>query len=415
MLLFVALGFAGCMTKPRLQYKISSDYTVKDPQFLQTMGNLLGAPLRGSNTVKTYQNGDEIFPAMLEAIRSAKKTITFETYVYEKGQVGKSFADAFAERARAGVKVHIMVDSLGAATMEAAWKEDLKAAGAQLYEYHPLRFLDLNSYPKLDHRTHRKILVIDGVIGFTGGVGIADEWNGHAQDPAHWRDNQYRVEGPVVGQLQGAFADNWMETTGEVLQGDDYFPALPAPLKDGMIAQVFKNSFESGSQNMQLLLLLSVAGAGRSIRLESPYFVLDGLTESYLIAARKRGVSVEVIVPGKHIDVPLVRNASRANWGNLLKAGVAIYEYQPTMLHSKLMVVDDLWVSIGSGNLDDRSFRLNAEANLNVYDAAFAAQQVRMFEEDKSHAKRVTLEQWEKRPWTEYLQNAFATPMRAEL
>ncbi len=402
-----------CALDTKAPYQINANYTVGEPQFPRTLSSVLNTPLIGGNRVRTYSNGDEIFPAMLDAIAGAQKTINFETYVYEKGNIGAQFANALAQRARAGVKVCVLVDALGAATMDPKCRKQMKDAGVDLRDYHPFPLLNPFGYDQVDHRTHRKLLVVDGHVGFTGGVGIGDEWAGHAQDSAHWRDNHYRVDGPVVGQLQATFADNWMATTGIVLQGNDYFPALPAA--GGQYAQVFKSSFDGGNETMQLLFLLSVAGAGKTVRMETPYFVLDKVMESYLLAARKRGVEIEVIVPGTHIDVPMVRWASRAQWGDLLKAGIGIYEYRHTMIHSKLMIVDDLWVSVGSANLDNRSFRLNAEANLNVYDAGFAAEQLRMFERDKANAKRITLEDWQHRPLPEDVENVTAVPLSSEL
>ncbi len=414
-LILLLLLLPGCAQRQPIQFQIQANYTVHDPQFMTTMAGLLCAAPEGGNEIRTYSNGDEIFPAMLDAIAGAKKTITFEIYSYEKGNIGKTFADAFAARARAGVRVHILADAVGAATMESSWATQMQAAGVQFHVYHPFKPFDPASYPKMEHRTHRKLLVIDGQVGFIGGVGIGDEWTGHAQDSDHWRDNCYRVTGPAVSQLQAAFAENWIDTTGIVLQGGDYFPALAAT-QGGVTAQVFRNSSGSGgSQTMQLLFLLSIAAAGEHVRLETPYFVPDGQTTQYFLDARKRGVMIEVIVPGKYIDVSMVRDASRAKWGKLLEAGVAIYEFQPTMIHSKLMIVDDIWTSVGSSNLDNRSFGLNSEANLNVYDKRFAAQQIQLFEADKSRSLRITYDEWKHRPWPEKMQNALARPISPEL
>jgi cardiolipin synthase A/B len=390
---------AGCSSSKSIHYRIESDYTVADPQFTRTIGNLLGPSLVGGNRVQTLRNGDEIFPAMLDAIRSAKRTITFETYIYWSGEVAKQFADALSERAIAGVRVHVMLDWLGSGKIDKAYLREMKSAGCQVEEFHPFYFYDVNSFQQLDHRTHRKILVVDGRIGFTGGVGIADVWLGNADRPDHWRDNHYRIEGPAVAQLQAVFMDNWMQTTGEVLHGDDYFPVLDAAGPD--FAQSFKSSAQGGSESMQLLFLFSIACAGKEVLMESPYFVPDELTIRALLAARRRGVKVEIIVPGPKIDEKIVRRASRASWGRLLKEGVKIYEYQPTMFHCKLLIVDGLWVSLGSSNMDNRSFRLNDEANLNVYDGEFARDQVQMFGDDRLHAKQITYEAWSQRPLRE--------------
>ena len=311
------------------------------------------------------------------------------------------------------MKVHVLIDWLGGDKIDPAYLRKMTDAGVKLHEYHPFHFYDLESYAQIDHRTHRKLLIVDGKVGFIGGVGIADEWRGHADRPDHWRDNHYRVLGPVVAQLQAAFTDNWIQTTGEVLHGEDYFPALP-PAGPGY-AQVFKSSFLGGSDNMQLMFLLSVAAAGKSVRIENAYFVPDDLTEQAFVKARRRGVLVEVIVPGPNIDKQFVRSASRAGWGKLLKAGVAIYEYQPTMLHCKLLVVDGKWVSVGSSNLDNRSFRINDEANMNVLDPAFAATQIEVFEADKRRSRRVTYDEWERRPLFEKIGDGLSTLLQFEL
>jgi cardiolipin synthase A/B len=410
---FYVSALSACTIQRPLAYRIEDHFTVADPQFAQTIGNLLGPPLLPGNTATTLLNGDQIFPAMLDAIRSAQKTITFETYIYWGGDIGHQFATAFAQRAQAGVKVHIIIDALGSAQVSSADYNLMKNAGAQLEKYHALRLFDPISYSEIDHRTHRKLLIVDGKIGFTGGVGIADIWTGNAQDNKHWRDNHYRLEGPAVAQLQAAFADNWMKTAGVVLQGNDYFPPLD-PVGH-QFAQVFKSSPAGGSENMQLLILMSIAHAQKNIRIQSAYFVPDKRTLQALIEAAQRGVKIEIIVPGRHIDEKIVRSASRAAWGGLLKAGIDIYEYRPTMIHTKLLIVDDLWTSIGSSNMDGRSFRINDEANLNILDKDFAAKQTEIFEADKSRAHLVTFEEWKHRPLWDQLTDHFANSLGPEL
>jgi cardiolipin synthase len=404
---------AGCGSNTPAVYRIQANYTVHDPEFARAMGNLLGPALVPGNSATTLLNGDQIFPAMLADIRSAQKTISFETFIYWQGTVGNQFTNALSERARAGVKVHLLIDWLGSDKIDRNYLKQMKQAGVSVCEYHPLHIWDPATWRQVNNRTHRKLLIIDGRIGFTGGVGIADEWLGNADRPEHWRDNHYRVEGPIVAQFQAAFQDNWMKTSGEVLVGDDYFPPLAAA--GHLVAQVFKSSANGGSESMQLMMLLSFAAAGRDIRMESAYFVPDALTRQYLLAARQRGVSVEIIVPGPLIDEKVVRPASRATWGELLKAGVVISEFQPTMFHCKQVIVDDLWVSIGSANMDNRSFRLNDEANLNVLDAKFAAGQIRVFEEDRKRARQITFEEWRNRPPTERLAEFFASLLDWEL
>jgi cardiolipin synthase len=277
-------------------------------------------------------------------------------------------------------------------------------------KFHPLRWYSLG---RLNNRTHRKLLIVDGRVGFTGGVGIADNWLGDAEDPEHWRDSHFRLEGPAVAQMQAAFMDNWMETCAEVLHGEEYFPALEP--RGSHAAQVFKSSADDASESVRLMYLLSISSAVRSVRIANAYFVPDSLAVASLVGARERGVTVEIIVPSRHIDTALVRRASRALWGPLLEAGVAIYEYQPTMYHVKVVIVDEVWTSVGSTNFDNRSFRLNDEANLNVLDAEFAAGQADVFEQDKAKSRRITLEEWRRRPWRERAVERLASLLRLQL
>ncbi len=394
----------------KLERKIEHRYNLDDPQYERELSVLLGPSITQGNTVEALENGDEIFPAMLDGIRSAQHTITFETYIYWSGHVGQQFVDALSERARAGVQVRVMLDWVGSVKMDEAMLEQLKSSGASVQQYRPLRWYNLG---RMNNRTHRKLLIIDGKIGFTGGVGVADQWEGHAQDADHWRDLHFRFEGPVVAQAQAAFNDNWIKTTGEVLNGPKYFPALPAA--GDMDAQLFIASPSGGSESMHLMYLMTIAAAERSIDLQAAYFVPDDLIMKALQAARKRGVRVRVIVPGKHIDSDSVRLASKAHWGDLLKEGIEIYEYQPTMMHNKLLIVDGLLVSVGSTNFDVRSFRLNDEASLNIYSAAFAAHMTQIFEKDLKPTVRYTYEMWEKRPLKEKLFEKFVLPLKSQL
>lgn len=394
----------------KIKHEIESLYGVEDAQFLRSMGSLLGPAILGGNRVTTLLNGDEIFPAMLEAIRSAKKTIAFETYIYWSGQIGDEFAKALAERARAGVKVHVLLDWVGSGKAKKEYIDEMKAAGVEVDKYHPLHWYNLR---RINNRTHRKLLIVDGKVGFTGGVGIADKWSGHAQDPDHWRDSHFRLEGPAVAQMQAAFMDNWMKTRSKVLHGEEYFPELAEAGSSS--AQVFKSSPGEGSESVRLMYLLSIASARRRILIANSYFVPDDLSVASIADARKRGVDVELILPGTKIDSELTRKASRSRWGDLLEAGVEIYEYRPTMYHCKVMVVDDLWVSVGSTNFDNRSFRLNDEANLNVYDADLAREQTKVFEADREKAHRVTLAEWKHRPLSEKIAEHAAGLFRSQL
>ena len=394
----------------KVQQQLPRLYSTADPPFQRAMGSLLGPGIVPGNAVKALLNGDEIFPPMLQAIASAQRSITFETYIYWSGDIGKQFADALSERARAGVKVHVLLDWVGSAKIEDSYLKGMTEAGVQVQTFHKPKWYDL---ARLNNRTHRKLLVVDGQIGFTGGVGIAPAWTGHAQDAEHWRDTHFQIEGPVVAQMQATFLDNWLKVTGEVTHGDAYFPALQ-PV--GMLrAQMFSSSPSSGSESMQLMYHMAISAAARSIDLSAAYFVPDELTRQLLLDALKRGVRVRLITPGKIIDTKAVRAASRGTWGPLLQAGAEIYEYQPTMYHCKVMIVDQLMVSVGSTNFDNRSFRLNDEANLNVYDAAFAARQTQVFEQDLAQSQRVTLAQWAARPLTEKVKERLALLLQSQL
>lgn len=394
----------------QIRYRVEHRFAVEDAQFLRSMGQLLGPAILSGNEVKALHNGDQIFPAMLDAIRGAKKSITFETYIYWSGDIGQQFSDALCERAESGVKVHVLLDWVGTGRIDEKYLDQLKAAGVELERYHPLRWYTLT---RINNRTHRKLLVVDGRIGFTGGVGIADEWSGDAQSAQHWRDSHFQLRGPAVAQMQAAFNDNWIRTRAEVLYGEDYFPQLHE-VKDSL-AQVFKSSIDDGSESVRLMYLLSIASATKDLRLQAAYFVPDDLTIETLVAARKRGVNVEIIVPGPVMDEKFVQFASRSRWGDLLDAGVRIYEYQPTMYHCKVMIVDHLWVSVGSTNFDDRSFRLNAEANLNIFDATFAAEQLNVFEEDKRHSRLIERAEFKKRSRLRKIADGIAGAFRRQL
>jgi cardiolipin synthase len=380
----------------KIEHRIERLYSSDDPQFLRSMGLLLGPPVVGGNRFEVLVNGDQIFPSMTEGIRAARRTITFETFIYWSGGIGEQIASALADKAREGIAVHVLLDWVGSSKMDKRYLRMLREAGAEVVLYHKPHWTGLG---RMNDRTHRKLLVIDGRIGFTGGVGIADEWTGHAQDEKHWRDTHFRVEGPAVGQMQAVFMDNWVKSTGNVLHGPDYFPQIDAA-GDGL-AHMFSSSPSGGSDDMQLMYLMAITAATHSIQLSSAYFVPDKLTINAIVEAVKRGVKVRVITPGKRIDTHTVREASRACWGDLLEAGVEMYEYQPTMFHCKVIVVDEYLVSVGSTNFDSRSFKLNDEANLNIYDRDFARQQTAVFDRDIAQAKRITLADWRRRPLRE--------------
>lgn len=395
------VGFAVVNLLPgekRLERGVSSTYDVQDVAFARAMGTLFGPALVGGNQVDALENGAEIFPAMLEAIRGARRSITFETYIYWSGRIGTTFAEAMAERARAGVKAHLILDAVGAGKIDGKALETMRAAGVEIERYHAPSWHTLD---RMNNRTHRKLLVVDGRVGFTGGVGIADKWDGMADSSDHWRDSHFRLQGPAVAEMQATFVDHWLATRGVLLHGQDYFPEL-APVGD-MRAQMVRSSVEDGAESLHLMYLLSIAAARKSLLLANSYFVPDELTTAALVEARRRGVDVQIIVPGPDIDSAMARAASRRGWGPLLEAGIAIYEFQPTMFHCKVFVVDDLWTSVGSTNFDNRSFKLNDEANLNVLDAGLALRERTTFERDRARSRRITLDEWKARPrWARF-------------
>jgi cardiolipin synthase len=393
-----------------LEHPVPHAYGVRDSQFRRTMDQLLGRPIVPGNRVTALLNGDEAFPAMLEAIRSARRSINLESYIFWSGEIATAFADALAERARAGVPVHVVVDWLGSKKIDEALVERMRKAGVTVVKYRPLRWYTLDRF---NNRTHRKLLIVDGRVGFTGGIGIADLYRGHAQDEEHWRDSQFRIEGPAVAELQAAFLDNWLETGNPLFDGPAYFPALDSVGPE--LGQAVISSPGGGTENLRLMFMLAIASAERSILISNAYFVPNTLAVEMLVAARRRGVDVEILVPGPVNDAKLVERASRAKWGPLLEAGVRIYEYQPTMYHTKVTVVDDYWVSVGSTNFDNRSFRLNDEANLNVLDDAFGRAQGEVFVRDRARARAVTLEEWRRRPITERLGELVGRMVRHQL
>lgn len=393
-----------------MRYHMRHQFSTRDVAFLQTMHALAGAPVSADSRVEILRNGVRIFPSMLAAIRGARKTINLEFYIYWDGQVGRQFAEALAERARAGVAVKVILDAVGSAPMSQSLIDFMQRNGIDLEWYHPIRWYTLS---QVNHRTHRKLLVVDGEIGFSGGVGIADDWLGDADAKNHWRETVIRIEGPVVAQMQFAFMDNWVKSRGELLTGLDYFPQLEP--RGNHLTQVIKSSPSEGSSTVKLMYIVSIVSAARYVYLSSAYFVPDRDTIRALEGAVRRGVDVRVIVPGEHVDVPIVRQASRWHYERLLRRGIRIFEYQPTMMHAKTMVVDGIWTTIGSSNFDDRSFRLNDEVNVNVYDEGIAGEMERMFFDDLAKSEEITLRQWFRRSWFDRLKERVAERLKPQL
>lgn len=407
--LSLSSGCTSYFTK-RIKYRIEPSHAAGSPQFLRSLGNLIGPSLLASNKVTSLVNGNQIFPAMLEAVKGAEKSINLETYIYWSGEIGDEFAEVLADKARQGVRVRVLVDWWGSGQIDSSLFIRMRAAGVQVEKYNSLVSLRVL---RINHRDHRKLLIVDGKVGFTGGAGIADVWMGDGVSPGQWRDTMFKLEGPAVGQMQAVFMDNWRKAAAEVLAGDDYFPEL-APAGDQFV-QVFGSSPQDSVETVRMLFLLSIDSARHSIRICTPYFVPGDGTEEALIRACERGVKVELILPGSRTDVPIVRHASRGHWGPLLRAGAKFYEYEPTMFHCKLMIVDDVWVSVGSANVDNRSFRLNDESNMNIYSPAFAAEQVAIFESDKARSIEVTYEKWKHRSIGRRIMEILTTPFRSQL
>lgn len=393
-----------------VRYHMKHQFGVRDIAFLQTMHALTGTALSEGNRVTVLRNGVQIFPAMLAAIKAAKKTINLEFYIYWDGEIARTFAQALAERARAGVKVNVVLDAVGSSSTSPELIVFMERNGIAVEWYHPLRWYTLS---RANHRTHRKLLVVDGEIGFCGGVGIADVWLGDADSKDHWRDTVVKVEGPVVTQMQFAFMDNWIKSRGELLTGLDYFPQIPR--QGNMLTQVLKSSPSEGSSATKLMFIVSIVSAKKSIYISSAYFLPDRDTIRAFEGAVRRGVDVRVIVPGEYTDVPIARHAGRLYYGHLLRRGIRIFEYQPTMMHAKTMVVDGIWTTVGSSNFDDRSFRLNDEVNVNIFDESIAAEMEKMFFEDLARSEEITRRRWLGRPWLDRLKERVSAWLKPQL
>ena len=358
---------------------------VADREFLHAAEALTGAPISDGNDVELLINGDRIFPAFLEAIERAERTVDLLTYVYWRGDIAHDVAQLLCRRARDGLEVNVLLDWIGTAKMDSGLIDRMRDAGVCVAKFRPLKPYAVR---RLNNRTHRKLLIADGRVGMTGGVGIAEEWTGDAQDPDHWRDTHVRVRGPVVRHLQGAFAENWLEATGDALVGPGYLPDLE-PVTEGGPMQVVRSKAGVGDTNVEALYLLAIESARETLDLTAAYFAPRPAFVQVLCDAAKRGVCVRLLVPGPHIDKEFVRIAGRAAYDALLDCGVEIYEYQPTMLHAKSLCIDGAWASVGSVNFDNRSFQLHDEATLCVQSARFAAQLSEQFERDLDVSEQI--------------------------
>ncbi|MEP6800688.1 MAG: phospholipase D-like domain-containing protein [Acidobacteriota bacterium] len=386
------LPLSGCsyiFSEKRTVYEYEPAYGVDSSEFRRSL-DAFGTDLVAENRADLLQNGDEIFASMIEAFEHAQASINLETYIFDDGELGTRVARALAERARRGVAVRVLVDGWGSSLGQLA--DEMTAAGARVEIYKPLRIYSLY---KVGNRTHRRIFTVDGRIGFCGGVGIDDRWKGNARNPFEWRETMIRVEGPVVAQLQHIFFEDWVHTTGEVLHGSAQFPEARAA--GDMLAQAISSSRTDQSSMAKLQYYMAIQAARQRIWIENAYFVPDRQIRQGLVQAAARGVDVRVLVPGKYIDSPNVRNASRFHYNELLDGGVQIFEYLPTMMHNKVMVVDGIWTSIGSINFVNRSMKKNGEASVSIYDRRFADRVEKMIELDLARSEQFTKEMWHKR------------------
>jgi cardiolipin synthase len=390
------LGASGCALSTALLgaekrdvYEFHEHLKVTDPNFRRS-AEALGNPLVAGNSVTLLENGDEIFPAMVHDIRSATKSVDLETYIYQPDHAGRMIADALIFAARHGVEVRLLVDAWGSKFKDL--KAEFDAAGVHAEKYRPIRLFSIN---RVGRRTHRKILVVDGRIAYTGGLGIDDRWLGDARNTHEWRDTMVRAEGPVAAQMQAIFAEDWTFTTGEILAGEHFYPTIPPT--GNVLSQAVKASRGDSTSLAKIMYYIAIRSASKSIHIENAYFLPDAQVREALADAAARGVDVQIIVPGRNIDLPMVRFASWVHYGELLEKGAHIWEYNPTMMHNKTMVVDGLYATVGSINFEERSMNTNEEDSLAFYDASFAAQMEAMFDQDRRHSTQITYEIWKHR------------------
>jgi cardiolipin synthase len=404
----VTLLASACSNLPT--HRLLPPMNLGEPAFYPTLEAHAQAPIVGGNRVKLLLNGEQIYPAILGAIRGAERTITYAQYSYEDGQIARDVAEALAERCRAGVRAHVLLDGVGTLTMPREYVDLMERGGCQVVSFRPLGPMGLG---RANNRNHRRILVVDGRVGFTGGSGVSSKWMGNGRVADHWRDTDIQVEGPAVEYLQGAFAENWVEATGAVLGGEDYFPR-PVEPKGRTRVQVIRSGPSGGSYAMYTTFLLALSSARRSIKITNPYVLLDQTMTDTLIQAAQRNVHVSFLVPGVS-DHPLVRHAGRRQFGRLLEAGIEIHEYTAALLHAKTMVIDGTWATVGSTNLDHRSFKLNDELNVVTYDPEVARQLERVFQDDLQFAKRIDLDSWRQRGLRGRLFELLAIPFESAL
>jgi cardiolipin synthase A/B len=383
---------------------------IDSEKFLKTLEALTDAQVNHHSKLKVFTNGEEFYKEELQAIRRATRSINLEAYIFQRGKLAQDFLAVLAERARAGVKVNLVLDGLGSFSTSGSYCRELLSSGGKVQFYHPFSW---RSVASINNRTHRELLVVDGQCGFIGGAGIADHWLMDKKKHRRWRDTVIRVEGDIVSNLQATFAENWLETSGEVIFGDEYFPQLQDA---GNAKAMVINSSPSagGSTRARILFQALVSAAQSKIRITTPYFLPDSSMLNELVRAAQRGVQVEIIVPGRKSDHGLTRSSSRRLYGKLLRAGVRIYEYQPAMIHAKVLVIDGLWSLTGSTNFDNRSFGLNDEVNLAACDRQLAAELTHDFLADVAASQEVTLQDWKKRSLLEKLHEALGWALQRQ-
>jgi cardiolipin synthase len=383
---------------PRIDYHVTIPLRPDSDEFLRVIQCTCQTTVHGGNAAMVFTNGSHFYPAMRDAIRAAETSVNLEAYIFSSGEVADMLIDALADRARAGIEVRLVLDSIGSAGLRRGCLTRLREAGCRVSFYQPLSWYRLHRF---NNRTHRELLIVDGRLAFTGGAGVADWWMKPDGGHAAWRDTMVRVEGPIVAALQGVFAENWLECCGEILTGPRHFPRLERAARVDMM--LVKSSPSDRATASRVIFQMLIEGAVREVDVSTPYFLPDHAMRRALVRAARRGVRVRVIVPGPATDQRLVRLASRRMYRELLEGGVQIFEYRPAMTHVKVLVVDDLWAVIGSTNIDNRSFEHNDEVNVAVRDADVAVRLHQDFESDLHASDEVDLEQWKARPVMEKL------------
>jgi cardiolipin synthase len=387
--------------EPSLPYKIENPAAldIQSDQFLRSLSTLTGGYLRPNNTVEVLANGENFYEAELAAIRSAKKLVHVECYIFHQGEVTRRFMEALIERAKAGVEVKLLVDAIGSTRYLDHDLEPLRKAGGRAAWYHPLRWY---SWPRLNNRSHRELIVVDGSTGFIGGAGFADQWLLNSDGKRRWRDTMVRVDGEAVNGLDATFAENWLESAGDILIGPRYFNAKSSAPGKTMALVVGSSPTTGRSTPARILVQSLVAASRKRIHITSPYFLPDrSLITELAKAIRERHVEVKVLVPGKKNDHLMTRRSSRRLYGDLLDAGAKIFEYRPTMLHAKILIVDGVWSVVGSTNMDSRSFGLNDEVNMAFLDSAVATRLEQDFQNDLGESTEIGYAEWKQRPWYE--------------